>query len=420
MAQPGRAARLEIAAAAPVIPWTDLVYGGGAERARVRRTRITLARAGDDAGRGREGDGRQRDLRRGAVRDRPRAADRRAVRPRAPDGLPGAGGHRPRGRRRRLGGAHRTPGEPYDDPTAQAIVDQLARFHSALLRRRQPPAAAALPRLGLHRRPVPGRRGAALREPHRASATPGSRSRCCSATSATSGPRTSRPSATRLLAAIQRLVRPPPAGAGARPARGRHRLRPDLSPRRRAARRRIARASFAAPRARQAAVPRAPTRRRSTPPAAIRGRRGDRPGHRRRRRLRRDRPPASAPGTASARLSGPRGAAALTLIGAPPSAPTSRRAAPRPTTPSSPRGSGTSRPTAEPAPRRPRALPARPTGANAGSFTRRPGGSSPGTRLELELLGNDPPYARPSNGAFEIEVCGLRVRLPVRERRPRR
>jgi hypothetical protein len=37
-----------------------------------------------------------------------------------------------------------------------------------------------------------------------------------------------------------------------------------------------------------------------------------------------------------------------------------------------------------------------------------------GHRAELELLGNDVPYARASNGAFEIEVRALRVALPVR------
>jgi hypothetical protein len=34
--------------------------------------------------------------------------------------------------------------------------------------------------------------------------------------------------------------------------------------------------------------------------------------------------------------------------------------------------------------------------------------------VELELLGNDAPYARPSNDAFELEVSRLRVALPVR------
>ena len=37
-----------------------------------------------------------------------------------------------------------------------------------------------------------------------------------------------------------------------------------------------------------------------------------------------------------------------------------------------------------------------------------------GHAAELELLGRDPPYARPSNGTFEIEVRGLRVALPIR------
>jgi hypothetical protein len=32
---------------------------------------------------------------------------------------------------------------------------------------------------------------------------------------------------------------------------------------------------------------------------------------------------------------------------------------------------------------------------------------------KLELLGEDPPYARPSNGGFSIAVIDLRLRLPV-------
>ncbi len=32
----------------------------------------------------------------------------------------------------------------------------------------------------------------------------------------------------------------------------------------------------------------------------------------------------------------------------------------------------------------------------------------------LELLGSDAPYARPSNGQFQVEVKRLRLRLPVR------
>jgi hypothetical protein len=37
-----------------------------------------------------------------------------------------------------------------------------------------------------------------------------------------------------------------------------------------------------------------------------------------------------------------------------------------------------------------------------------------GHTIELELLGNDAPYARPSNGTFSTTVSDLRVRLPVR------
>src|SRR5207302_2336219 len=35
---------------------------------------------------------------------------------------------------------------------------------------------------------------------------------------------------------------------------------------------------------------------------------------------------------------------------------------------------------------------------------------------KLELLGQDPPYARSSNGQFSVAVSGLQLRLPVHER----
>jgi hypothetical protein len=40
----------------------------------------------------------------------------------------------------------------------------------------------------------------------------------------------------------------------------------------------------------------------------------------------------------------------------------------------------------------------------------------PGDQIELQLLGADPPYSRPSNASFEIQVSKLRLRLPVRQR----
>jgi hypothetical protein len=39
-----------------------------------------------------------------------------------------------------------------------------------------------------------------------------------------------------------------------------------------------------------------------------------------------------------------------------------------------------------------------------------------GHRARLELLGNDAPFGRPSNGEFEIRVSRLQLRLPVRRR----
>ncbi|MFI5123645.1 MAG: CocE/NonD family hydrolase C-terminal non-catalytic domain-containing protein, partial [Vicinamibacteria bacterium] len=39
-----------------------------------------------------------------------------------------------------------------------------------------------------------------------------------------------------------------------------------------------------------------------------------------------------------------------------------------------------------------------------------------GHTIELQLLGADPPYSRPSNSSFEIEVARLKLRLPVRQR----
>jgi hypothetical protein len=40
---------------------------------------------------------------------------------------------------------------------------------------------------------------------------------------------------------------------------------------------------------------------------------------------------------------------------------------------------------------------------------------APGHVPQLELLGQDPPYLRPSNGHFSIEVSNLQLRLPVHE-----
>jgi hypothetical protein len=60
----------------------------------------------------------------------------------------------------------------------------------------------------------------------------------------------------------------------------------------------------------------------------------------------------------------------------------------------------------------------RPAGEGAAAWYLHPAAYrfEPGHTIRLELLGNDLPYARPSNGVFSIDVENLRVRLPVRER----
>jgi hypothetical protein len=40
----------------------------------------------------------------------------------------------------------------------------------------------------------------------------------------------------------------------------------------------------------------------------------------------------------------------------------------------------------------------------------------PGHAVQLELLGSDAPFGRPSNSAFAVEIQRLELRLPVRER----
>ncbi|MFL5896469.1 MAG: CocE/NonD family hydrolase [Thermoleophilaceae bacterium] len=59
----------------------------------------------------------------------------------------------------------------------------------------------------------------------------------------------------------------------------------------------------------------------------------------------------------------------------------------------------------------------RPTGTGAEVWQLHANGwrFAPGHVAKLELLGADAPYARPSNGSFQISVSGLQLRLPVRE-----
>ena len=55
------------------------------------------------------------------------------------------------------------------------------------------------------------------------------------------------------------------------------------------------------------------------------------------------------------------------------------------------------------------------------SFALHPGAwrFEPGHAPELQVLGRDAPYGRPSNGAFTVAISSLTVELPTWERRPR-
>ena len=133
----GRA--LEISAAAPVIPWTDLV-SAAAPSGRISDTGITsLAEATSPVG-----------VEKATVVNAIFAAAQFAIGPGQPVGEPFVPG-RPMGYLSPLGTdpeadvmgwvARTDAGEPYDDPSAQAIVEQLTRFHSSYYidARRAPP-----------------------------------------------------------------------------------------------------------------------------------------------------------------------------------------------------------------------------------------------------------------------------------------
>jgi hypothetical protein len=59
----------------------------------------------------------------------------------------------------------------------------------------------------------------------------------------------------------------------------------------------------------------------------------------------------------------------------------------------------------------------RPTGKGTEVFQLHPNGwqFAPGHVARLEVLGSDPPYARPSNGRFEVTIESLALTLPVRD-----
>ena len=413
VAQPRRHAAA-VAAAAPVIPWTDLV-NAAAPNGRAFADAITpRSLATTPVG-----------VEKASVVNAIFAAAQFATGPGQPTGEPFVPG-RPMGFLAPPGST-RTPTSPAGWPgrtrasrtTTQqrsAVVDQLARYHSAYY-------------VAADHRPPP------LLISPRASPTTSSRpTRCCaSPTARASAIRACR---CRMLlgdfghqrAANKPRERPAAvarstagstttcAGAAAAPQRGR-RLRPDVPAQRALARARSAPRPSRGSRAARSAAPIG----RAAAPELGRPRPGDRrrarPGRRAGRRLRRGPRPSPSPGRRPTRspCTAQRG---FTLLGAP-------TVAARISDQRSQAGRRGDRRAAlgrrarrrHEAPGRPRALPAA-APARASSSQLHPGAwrFEPGHTLELELLGGDPPYARPSNSSFAIDVSRLRLRLPVRQR----
>ena len=173
---------LHIAAAAPVIPWSDLDYSllpNGA------RARLPGGRADD-----RHQPVRASRSSRSSPACTPRAVRMATTRRRARTPRPTS----------RAGTRDLNAGEPYDGNTQdEALADQIAQLPLAVLparrrlRHRRGGAGAAVDRQRLHRRPVPGGRGRPLLQPRALAVSRRTRSRCSTATSATARPTTSRP-----------------------------------------------------------------------------------------------------------------------------------------------------------------------------------------------------------------------------------
>ena len=403
---------LRIAAAAPVIPWTRSRLRRGPERPRVRqRDHAALAR--HLAGRGREGVGGQRDLRGGAVRDRARPAGRRAVRARPPDGVPGAAGDRSRCRRELAGWRAPTPASPTTIPRPRRSSSSWPAF--------TPPTTSR--RTGAHRpccsppaSPTTCSRPTRCCDSRtaRPAATRACRSRCCSATSATSGQRTSRASASGCCArstpgstiTCATAARAPRDGVTAF-AQTCPRSAPPRGPFRARSFARLARGELRGAWRDPQALSSAggdPETGAALDPAA-----GGGDGC-----VELD--AGRAPGTATypqpvARARG------VTLIGAPTvSADLAIDGAPPANTQIAARLWDVARDGQT------RRLVARglyrPAAQGRATFQLHPAAwkFEAGHTIELELLGADAPYARPSNGGFETEVSRLKLRLPVRQR----
>ena len=398
---------LRIAAAAPVIPWADLVTAA-APNGRVSPTGVTSgATAHSPIG-----------VAKGSFVNGIGIAAQNAIGPGQPVGEPFVPGRPmgflappgvgPRGRHPAVGGAHRRGGAVHR-PRRRRDRPCRSRLSLGVLHRPEPSAAPAVHRLGVHRRPVPGRRGPPIREPDAPDV---------SARTSVAVPRRLRPSTLREQArradgapgAHPRMVRPVPARRGVAAPRG-HRVRGDV-PGDGAGPRPLHGSHFRPAGSRRARVRAGdhPTADRFIDRRRSPGRPGDRSGD---GGVCAETPAEAAEGAARYVLK-EEGAAAWTLLGAPRiEADLTVQGAPAEHAQIVARlwdvapGGGSQR------------LVARGTyrpsdGPNAWWLHPAAWRFAKDHAAVLELVGADAPYARPSNAAFMIEVHTLQVTLPAR------
>ncbi len=201
---------MQIAAAAPNIPWTDLAYS-------LAPNGSTLDYVADAPYSGRVGVA-EAVVRRPASTS-PASARPASTRPQGSDPTADLVGWR----------ALLDAGEPYGADVLRRSSTSSPQHHSSYYIDHSIATGADADVERVHRRPVPGRRDDPLLQPHPDASTRRTRTwRCSSATSATRAARTRTTSSTRWTAAENAWMDYYVKGVGSQPADGRHRLHRDL------------------------------------------------------------------------------------------------------------------------------------------------------------------------------------------------